>query len=563
MILRGRAGFVKRSDPASSAGTWTMASSAHEAAGDDMFTPTFAPLDDARVTFVTQNRLTVSDVLATTVTVFKRPIPHTSLGHPDRAASTVTKPKMKLPPPAAPMTLPIPRKRMNKILHAERDAYMTKLHRERDVRTRLETWAATKIQARFRGHRVRPKAKAAYECRRRTNLTTVIRKELNEMQQGLPGPTMGHKADPWRQDVTHRAFGKREAKHRKDMLNHAATVIQACVKRFLARVAFIHLLSRHVDEMVLWSTIVVQAAYRGYIVRKRIAARLAQLQEASVIKIQSVVRGILGRERVALIRLELHAARGHHHKEAEAAVTVQRLIRGRNGRKSAARRREGRAMKIADWHLDERRAVTNRGSLVLVDDGVMRIEPRASLKPPLNINTTHLHREEAAVKLQALARGNQTRQRQHLAMGPRRTPDDKHMAEELIAEVHAVEEERINTQKRLASLLPKADRLDVTEAMLTEGPRRRQSKDIKPTTAILPREDSALKMYTETHTKQSRRNSSFETRDVGDAATRIQALARGNLSRKESKRRVSGATARSQSVAYEETMFESAPPPPR
>ncbi|ETW09644.1 hypothetical protein H310_00170 [Aphanomyces invadans] len=182
--------------------------------------PCFTGLEETHVTYLSQTHLTSADVLAITVTTMKRPLPQTLLPRPTASGF------MKLSLPAAPLTLPIPRKRMNKILHAERDAFMKKLHAERSARTTLENWAATKIQAHFRGFRARPHATTIYD-NRRANLPAAIRKELHDMNHTLPSHVVDTKTtDPWRQDVGFRAHGKREAKHRRDRLHHAATVIQ-------------------------------------------------------------------------------------------------------------------------------------------------------------------------------------------------------------------------------------------------------------------------------------------------------------------------------------------------
>ncbi|ETV80326.1 hypothetical protein, variant [Aphanomyces astaci] len=508
--------------------------------------PCFVGIEETHVTFISQSRLTSSDVLAITITTMKRMLPQTLLPR------SMSNGQMKLSLPAAPVTLSIPRKRMNKILHAERDAFMKKLYAERSTRTMLECWAAIRIQALFRGYRVRPHAKTIYD-NRRANLPAVIRKELHEMHQNLPSHVVETKiTDPWRQDIGVRAHGKREAKHRRDRLHHAATVIQACVKRFLARVAFIHLTSRHIDELVLWSVIVVQAAYRGYSVRKRVAAMLTQLREVSAIKIQSLVRGVLGRERVALLHLERFAAQGEEPRRdysgATAATTIQRLVRGRKGRKSVDRLRQGRWMvklqRIAGGHLDDRKSLIHQHSLVLVDSGVMTIEPRPSLRPPLNINTTHLHQDVAATKLQAFTRGSQTRQRRRSGrvMGPPKLPQDTAVAAAMLEDVHAAEFRHRAQRQSMASLLPKAEVL--VQGTVGQGrPKTLTSTRPNKTAPILPRtEETEFHMYAPVEKLVKRCPSTAAKVKLPDevdaaleAATKIQALVRGSMARSNTK----------------------------
>ncbi|RQM24309.1 hypothetical protein B5M09_006824 [Aphanomyces astaci] len=364
--------------------------------------PCFVGIEETHVTFISQSRLTSSDVLAITITTMKRMLPQTLLPR------SMSNGQMKLSLPAAPVTLSIPRKRMNKILHAERDAFMKKLYAERSTRTMLECWAAIRIQALFRGYRVRPHAKTIYD-NRRANLPAVIRKE-------------------------------------------------ACVKRFLARVAFIHLTSRHIDELVLWSVIVVQ-----------------------------------------------------------------------------------------------------------VDSGVMTIEPRPSLRPPLNINTTHLHQDVAATKLQAFTRGSQTRQRRRSGrvMGPPKLPrassktnllgemrknvysvEDTAVAAAMLEDVHAAEfrHRAQRYMQSMASLLPKAEVL--VQGTVGQGrPKTLTSTRPNKTAPILPRtEETEFHMYAPVEKLVKRCPSTAAKVKLPDevdaaleAATKIQALVRGSMARSNTK----------------------------
>ncbi|KAF1793071.1 IQ motif, EF-hand binding site [Phytophthora cactorum] len=56
--------------------------------------------------------------------------------------------------------LSVPTKRLHRELLLERDAFMAQLTREREEKTQLECWAATRIQAYFRGFRSRPRVVA-------------------------------------------------------------------------------------------------------------------------------------------------------------------------------------------------------------------------------------------------------------------------------------------------------------------------------------------------------------------------------------------------------------------
>ncbi|OQR96049.1 hypothetical protein THRCLA_22027 [Thraustotheca clavata] len=271
--------------------------------------PCFVGLEESTLAYLNQNRLTTSDVLTTTVTVERKIVPQTNLQSlQDRQ---LKEKRLKLPPPTAPMTLPVPRKRMNKLLADEKEAFMRELMVDRANREKLETWASTKIQAAFRSFCCRPKAVLSYERKQRTNVIATIRRDLMDMQRLLLHTPydLNHPSGlpTWRQDVNTQAMSKREAKHRKDRLANAATKIQSVVKRFLARVCFFHLLSRHFDEMLILSTIIIQAAYRGYVVRKQLALQMTILRYQSIVRIQCVVRGVLARERVAILKMERKA----------------------------------------------------------------------------------------------------------------------------------------------------------------------------------------------------------------------------------------------------------------
>ncbi|KDO24680.1 hypothetical protein SPRG_10213 [Saprolegnia parasitica CBS 223.65] len=265
-----------------------------EPADGPAYTPATCGLEESHVIYLNQNRLTCADVLATTVTVEKLLVPQTSL-HELGARQQSTK-KLKLPPPAAPMTLPMPRKRMNKILMDERDAFLKQLVADREARAAREHWASTRIQSIFRGYRHRPRPLHGYERKRRTNVIVAIRRDLQDMQRILvhtPSATLGDGGSTlptWRREVHAHAMGKREAKHRRDRLASAATKIQACVKRFLARVGYGHLVSRRMDEIVLVSAVVIQASFRGYVVRKQTALELVALQSIAIVRIQALVR---------------------------------------------------------------------------------------------------------------------------------------------------------------------------------------------------------------------------------------------------------------------------------
>jgi hypothetical protein len=70
--------------------------------------------------------------------------------------------------------LPIPVSRLNRELMQERDTFMAQLQRERSEKQRLDNWAATKIQACYRGFRARPRV-ISYETRQRLYTMSSLR----------------------------------------------------------------------------------------------------------------------------------------------------------------------------------------------------------------------------------------------------------------------------------------------------------------------------------------------------------------------------------------------------
>lgn len=213
--------------------------------------------------------------------------------------------------------LPIPVHRLNQELIQERNKFMKQLHQEREDKNKLDNWAATKIQACYRGFRARPRV-LTYETRQRLNSAASLRHDLTESLQRTatahddtspgnePDGGAGRRASvsSWRKEIQSRAGKKREFRARKDRMHSAVTQIQAVVKRLLARHAYARLLARHYDEMFLRAVIKIQGVFRGYRLRSTIMVTVAKLQSQAAIQIQSLVRGIQARERVSIARFE-------------------------------------------------------------------------------------------------------------------------------------------------------------------------------------------------------------------------------------------------------------------
>ncbi|DAZ94869.1 TPA: hypothetical protein N0F65_008171 [Lagenidium giganteum] len=212
--------------------------------------------------------------------------------------------------------LPIPVHRLNEELRKERDAFMKQLHKERMDKFQLETWAATKIQAVYRGFHARPRV-ISYKTRQRFNTIGSIRLDLTGMQETLEQASPRRAGSPtksvslvkegspdWRTDIRDRANMKKDVRTRKERMNQAATRIQSCIRRFLARLGFRRRLHRRTDEIYLRAILTIQKVFRGYALRSKILRAVAKLQSESALQIQSLIRGIQARERVCVLMFE-------------------------------------------------------------------------------------------------------------------------------------------------------------------------------------------------------------------------------------------------------------------
>ncbi|RLN47264.1 hypothetical protein BBJ28_00002348 [Nothophytophthora sp. Chile5] len=149
----------------------------------------FEALDDTRNTLLATTQLTISNVMSTVVTALHHRGTHrkrskqpstplaiegnqesreTIYGAPKPSAKALARFKKgrrgsqqhQAQLPAFRRSLPalaIPVSRLHHELLRERDAFMAQLSREREEKAQLEDWAATRIQACYRGFRSRPR----------------------------------------------------------------------------------------------------------------------------------------------------------------------------------------------------------------------------------------------------------------------------------------------------------------------------------------------------------------------------------------------------------------------
>ncbi|KAF1791842.1 IQ motif, EF-hand binding site [Phytophthora cactorum] len=123
----------------------------------------------------------------------------------------------------------------NRELLLERDAFMAQLTREEEEKTQLECWAATRIQAYFRGFRSRPRREgdvAALETR------VEIEHDANEaLKTGRRTPKRSHTHPGMRSKSIYRGYYLRSWIHRlvPKLKHDAAVQIQALVRGSQAR----------------------------------------------------------------------------------------------------------------------------------------------------------------------------------------------------------------------------------------------------------------------------------------------------------------------------------------
>ncbi|KAK1941506.1 hypothetical protein P3T76_007372 [Phytophthora citrophthora] len=207
-------------------------------------------------------------------------------------------------------SLSIPTSRLHRELLLERDVFMAQLTKEREEKAQLEDWAATRIQACYRGFISRPRAVAYARRMNKLALRSVssIRLDLADMQENLrlrgniPEDEANKDTAMWRQGVKARSRRKRNIKNRHEERHLAVIRIQACVRRFLAKIAYRHLVIRARDERLRVAAVKIQSIYRGCYLRSWIHKLVPKLRYNAAVQIQSLVRQ--ARERVAMLRFE-------------------------------------------------------------------------------------------------------------------------------------------------------------------------------------------------------------------------------------------------------------------
>lgn len=153
------------------------------------------------------------------------------------------------------------------------------------------------------------------------------------------------------------------------------------VRAYIARIGHHYRRRRRAAEIYCESIATAQRVYRGFLARKRVSKLRHEKYSNAALKIQCVVRGVFGRELAGLIRLE----KIYDKNESKAATTLQKMIRKNNAQRQVQHRRESEALgkieNVTRGHLFRRRRNKKQDTV----------------------------KNDAAIKVQALFRGNRSR----------------------------------------------------------------------------------------------------------------------------------------------------------
>ena len=372
------------------------------------------------------------------------------------------------------------------------------------ARSFIRHYSAVKIQSFVRGYIARLKSKAMMELVR-------LEKAAIYIQRAYRGYA-----------------GKRLAKmilhsHRQA---HAATTIQRLHRGFQSRKR----LRKHS------SAVDIQRVWRGYLEREIVASvRQAVAESIAALRIQACFRGYYGRQ----LGLELLETRMQVVAEDEAAVRIQSFYRGARCRKSIRRELQAgeasvrlqaayrgyRGRKVARGLREQRSAVTiqrlHRG--VLARRRVLRHREVHDLRARESLRRKEEH--IAAMKIQSHVRRRQGQLAMHML---RQAKLEKEAEERVVAAKKIQAQARRRMAKNRAARQRAARRIQARE-------RGRQARAKRPPPRTPPSKKKQLSPHAD---KSPTRLDEQERKAMEEAAAkRIQARARGNLTRARLERR--------------------------
>jgi hypothetical protein len=255
--------------------------------------------------------------------------------------------RVKLPGQRSGPLLSIKSERKNRILKKEQEEFMAGLARDREIRGMIEQRAATKLQAAYRGSLRRPKKALRRSTKGRTDRTT-IRSQLQAMsmdmdrQLEIEMDQAGDDTPEWRKSIQRKAAGKQQMKRMKEVGNLAAVRAQSVVRGFLARRGWIVMVKKKQEEIMMFSATLLQSYQRGFYMRRALRNRKELTRRTSIVQMQRRVRGMLDREYVRLLRLQMR----EKSREDAKATKIQAQVRRRQSMHKVERARQARAATV-------------------------------------------------------------------------------------------------------------------------------------------------------------------------------------------------------------------------
>ncbi|CAM9727536.1 unnamed protein product, partial [Choristocarpus tenellus] len=292
-------------------------------------------LDVSPTLFLCQSRTTSVDVMAVTNTT--RPVtasserrrtqvllPHgcnTSTNHAEAPTTTALAVKQ-----TAAM-----RAKINKGMKRERQEFMQRLSHEREHRVHLESWAASRIQAIFRGYLVRPRPPRQrgrhHVSPEESNRLLLVDIQAILVGAGLPTiPGMSLDGRYLRSSNGggwSRATLRPRSRKQRVMQHEQATQITRVVRGFLER-RRVGYRWREWERTRQWEAAqLIQHAWRGYWKRKGWYDLESGLRDDAACMIQTRFRGMSCRMAIAIKKKNCFALK----RKTEAATSIQAVVR--------------------------------------------------------------------------------------------------------------------------------------------------------------------------------------------------------------------------------------------